>query len=78
MLTMRWGSKAEEWNCADFFRDSISYLCRCDWVCNYQTQERKVKKMKGYTVEFGYMGYINGEYQLFADEQDYREAFGEE
>lgn len=33
--------------------------------------------MKGYTVEFGYMGYVDGEYQLFADEQDYREVFSE-
>lgn len=30
--------------------------------------------MKGYTVDYGYMGYIEGEYRLFADEQDYREA----
>ena len=34
--------------------------------------------MKGYFVEYGYMGYVDGKYQLFADEQDYREAFGEE
>ena len=33
--------------------------------------------MKGYAVEYGYMGYIDGEYQLFADEQDYREMFDE-
>ena len=33
--------------------------------------------MKGYTVEFGYMGFVDGEYQLFADEQDYREIVGE-
>ena len=33
--------------------------------------------MKVYNVEYGYMGYIDGEYQLFADEQDYREVFGE-
>lgn len=33
--------------------------------------------MKGYIVSYGYMGYIDGEYQLFADEQDYREAFVE-
>ena len=34
--------------------------------------------MKGYTVDYGYMGYIDGKYQLFADEQDYRDAVGEE
>lgn len=33
--------------------------------------------MKGYIVECGYMGYIDGAYQLFADEQDYREVFCE-
>ena len=27
--------------------------------------------MKGYTVETGYMGYVEGEYMLFADESDY-------
>lgn len=29
--------------------------------------------MKGYTVETGYMGYVDGEYMLFADESDYVE-----
>ena len=29
--------------------------------------------MKGYTTESGYMGYVEGEYMLFADESDYRE-----
>ena len=31
--------------------------------------------MKGYVIESGYMGFVNGEYMLFADEQDYRECF---
>lgn len=31
--------------------------------------------MKGYVTESGYMGYINGDYMLFADEEDYREYF---
>ena len=29
--------------------------------------------MKGYTVESGFMGYVDGDYLLFADETDYRE-----
>lgn len=29
--------------------------------------------MKGYVVADGYMGYVNGRYMLFADEEDYRE-----
>jgi len=33
--------------------------------------------MKGYVVESGYMGYVNGEYVLFADEQDYKEMYNE-
>ena len=33
--------------------------------------------MKGYVVDNGYMGYIDGEYVLFADEQDYREIYDE-
>lgn len=33
--------------------------------------------MKGYTVDNGYMGYLDGGYQLFADESDYRDAYME-
>lgn len=29
--------------------------------------------MKGYIVGNGYMGYINGRYRLFANEEEYRE-----
>lgn len=29
--------------------------------------------MKGYTVESGYMGYVDGVYMLFASERDYRD-----
>lgn len=29
--------------------------------------------MKGYNTEDGYMGYVDGEYLLFASETDYRE-----
>ena len=31
--------------------------------------------MQGYFVAAGYMGYVDGEYVLFADESDYREMF---
>lgn len=30
-------------------------------------------KIKGYYVPNGYMGYVNGDYQLFASETDYKE-----
>lgn len=33
--------------------------------------------MKGYFVMDGYMGYVDGGYQLFADETDYREYLEE-
>ena len=33
--------------------------------------------MKGYTVESGYMGFVDGEYFLFADENDYKEQYEE-
>ena len=29
--------------------------------------------MKGYAIENGYMGYVDGDYFLFASEADYRE-----
>ena len=33
--------------------------------------------MKGYVVENGYMGYLDGKYVLFADEGDYEEVYEE-
>lgn len=33
--------------------------------------------MKGFTVESGYMGYVEGDYVLFASESDYLEYLGE-
>lgn len=33
--------------------------------------------MKGYIVDSGYMGYVDGEYMLFANEADYREYMAE-
>ncbi len=33
--------------------------------------------MKGYFVADGYMGYVDGRYMLFADEDDYREYISE-
>ena len=29
--------------------------------------------MKGYSVSEGFMGYVDGEYRLFASEDDYRD-----
>jgi hypothetical protein len=34
--------------------------------------------MKGYVVNDGYMGYVNGRYMLFSCEEDYREYMSEE
>ena len=34
-------------------------------------------EIKGYVVASGYMGYINGKYQLFATENDYLEAIAD-
>lgn len=33
--------------------------------------------MKGYYTSYGYMGYINGKYRLFATETEYREYMEE-
>ena len=33
--------------------------------------------MKGYVVESGYMGYVDGQDVLFADESDYAEMYEE-
>lgn len=34
--------------------------------------------MKGYSVESGYMGYVEGKYMLFASEADYVEYLSEQ
>ena len=34
--------------------------------------------MKGYFVNDGFMGYINGSYRLFSDESEYYEILEEE
>ena len=34
--------------------------------------------MKGYVVENGYMGYLDGKYVLFAVESDYEEVYEEQ
>ena len=39
----------------------------------YSVFRKKNRMMKGYTVESGYMGYVNGGYMLFASEIDYEE-----
>lgn len=33
--------------------------------------------MKGYNTSFGYMGYVDGEYLMFASEDEYREYMSE-
>ena len=33
--------------------------------------------MFGYTTEEGYMGYVDGEYMLFASDEEYREYLEE-
>lgn len=37
---------------------------------------RRFRDCKGYPVAEGYMGFVNGKYQLFATEGDYREFIG--
>ena len=39
--------------------------------------EKEVYFMKGYVTAGGYMGYVDGDYVLFASEDDYREYFKE-
>ena len=38
----------------------------------------KEGKMKGYFVSDGFMGYVDGQYLLFADESDYYDSFDQE
>ena len=38
-------------------------------------KRKEAGSMKGYGVDCGYMGYMDGNYYLFADERDYEEAY---
>lgn len=38
-----------------------------------KSEKRSVFFMKGYVIEAGYMGYVDGRYMLFANEEDYLE-----
>lgn len=51
-------------------------LWDCISVILFSDRKKNLKgdnNMKGYTVESGYMGYVNGSYMLFASEMDYEE-----
>ena len=54
-------------------------MCQVGFVsdtssCKLVLSKRKERRaMKGYNTENGYMGYVNGGYQLFASEADYLE-----
>lgn len=53
--------------------DSQSSILKSKKSKNWLKIEMEVLAMKGYYVGDGYMGYVEGEYLLFADETDYRE-----
>ena len=44
-------------------------LDTCSAILEKTIENRSI----GYVVNDGYMGYVDGEYRLFADETDYRE-----
>ena len=52
----------------------INFLVRC---CQYMKKRKEAGSMKGYVVDSGYMGYVDGRYELFADESDYMEVYKE-
>ena len=45
---------------------------------NGKKKKGRRQNMKGYVVENGYMGYLDGKYVLFADESDYEEVYEEQ
>ena len=48
-------------------------FCTLSITRRVQQQKEGVEFMKGYTTENGYMGFVDGNYQLFASEADYKE-----
>lgn len=43
----------------------------CGWEAAMKAVCESPKEIKGYLTSFGYMGWINGKYQLFATENEY-------
>lgn len=43
----------------------------------HHKKDREAGNMKGYLIAEGYMGYVDGEYMLFACESDYKEYMEE-
>ena len=39
---------------------------------DHHEERQEETDMKGYSVDFGYMGYVDGRYMLFASEGEYR------
>lgn len=56
--------------CVPFMGHTFLYTKFKDKNC---FEFKEVYKMKGYTVSDGYMGFVDGEYLLFASEADYRD-----
>lgn len=40
-----------------------------------KSSRKEMNNMKGYPVDVGYYGYVNGRYMLFATETDYEEFY---
>lgn len=55
----------------------IGHMIRYHIVRNKEQTKKGGIFMKGYFVADGYMGYVDGRYMLFADEDDYREYISE-
>ena len=51
--------------------DSINDILLLEHRFGKKRTGKEQGNMKGYAVESGYMGYVNGEYMLFASETDY-------
>lgn len=46
-------------------------------ILNQKEESKEESHMKGYEVAVGYMGYVDGEYMLFASETEYYEFMRE-
>ena len=56
---------------------SDSIFCILISEQQFDSRVKGDKNMKGYTVESGYMGYVDGVYILFASENDYADYMNE-
>ena len=73
----RWRNWSRKFKKYTYVANNDRFIGHILFYTEFRSKEQRIERsvffMKGYFVPDGYMGYVNGSYMLFADENDYRE-----